>query len=222
MERVTADEIERYLADNYLTLDALAEAAGTTPERLRELLVAQCVPPHSHEVRGVMVYTSTFGDTTATLPVRRYYHPSLAAWAKKALDLARRHSLADVARRMRKDFEQAFADALDGREPPWPGGIDHAWGYIMDGTWGLCLKEISARNLLQKEFARQEIAGFAGAEDRLSPEARTRLASAIARYEEVAAGFGPHEIAASSRRLEVEAAIEKFRLAAPAPLRCAS
>lgn len=226
MGHVNADEVQRYLDQNFLTLEALAERAGITPERLLELIDAQCVPPHSHEVRGVMVFASTFGEYPAPVAVRRYYHPSLVGWAKKASDHARRHSLADVARRMRKDFEQAFEAALDGREPPWPRGVDYAWAYLMDGTWGLCLKEISAPNMLQKEFARKTIAGLVSPDPRhaLSEDARAALLEAIGRYEEVAASFGPHELPDSSREREVNAAIEKYDLAAPAarPLRKAS
>ncbi len=227
MGRVNAEEVQRYLDRNFLTLEQLAERAGITAERAQELIDAQCVPPHSHEVRGMMVFASTFGEYPIPVPARRYYHPSLAGWARKASDLARRHSLADVARRMRKDFEQAFEAALDGREPPWPRGVDYAWANLMDGTWGLCLKEISAPNMLQKEFARQTIAGLVNPDPRhsLSEEARAALLEAIGLYDEVAGSFGPHERPDSSREREVNAAIEKYRLdeaAAPRPLRKAS
>ena len=88
----------------------------------------------------------------------------------------------------------------------------------MDGTWGLCLKDITAENLLRKEFARQVIARHAGA-SQLTPEARGELLDAVADYQAVAACFGPHEVGASSRRLEVEAVIARFGLDDPEPLR---
>ena len=215
MGRVESADVQRYLDAKYLTLEALAARAGVTPERILELIDAQCVPPHSHEVRGVAIYASTFGEYAAPVPPVRYYHPSLAAWVRKARALARRHSLADVARRMRKDFEQAFEEALDGRAPPWPRGVDHAWAYLMDGTWGLCLKEITVASMLQKEFARQTIAHLVSPDPDhvLSPAARTALIEAIEAYDQVAADFGPHERDDSSRALEVGAAIEKYGLA---------
>lgn len=229
MSRFEPAEVERYLDANYLTLEEISTRAGVAPERIVELIRAQCVPPHSHEVRGVAVFASTFGEYTAPVPPVRYYHPSLVAWVKKASALARRHSLADTARRMRKDFEQAFEDALDGRAPPWPRGVDHAWAYLMDGTWGLCLKKISVAAMLQKEFARQTIARLVSPDpDHVpSPAARAALIEAIEAYDEVAADFGPHERPDSSRVREVGAAIEKYGLAealatAPRPLRKAS
>jgi hypothetical protein len=229
MDRVKQEDVQRYLDANFLRLDELAARAGVTPERVLELAAAQCVPPHSHEVRGVTVYASTFGEYTAAVPPERYYHPSLVDWVRKASALARRHSLADVARRMRKDFEETFEAALDGRSPPWPRGVDYAWAYIMDGTWGLCLKEISVANLLQKEFARQTIARLVSPDPghELTSAARAALIEAIRAYDAVAADFGPHEFADSSRSREVGAAIEKYGLAEelaapPRPLRAAS
>ena len=217
MSGIDIDEVQRYLDHNYLTLDQLAEHSGIAPERILDLADAQCVPPHSHEVRGVAVFASTFGEYTAPVPARRYYHPSLVAWVKRAGALALEHPLAEVARQVREDFGQAFEDALGGRAPPWPGGVDYAWAYLMDGTWGLCLKEISAPNLLQKEFARRKIAELVSPDPqhRLSEAARAALTEAIEQYDEVAADFAPHERGDSSRCREVGAAIEKYGLAEP-------
>ena len=227
MDQVKREDVQRYLEANYLRLEALAARAGVTPDRVVELVAAQCVPPHSHEVRGVVVFASTFGEYTAALPPERYYHPSLVDWVRKASALARSHTLADVARRMRKDFEQAFEAALDGRPAPWPRGVDHAWAYLMDGTWGLCLKEISVASLLQKEFARQTIRRLVSPDPRheLSAAGRAALVEAIDAYDAVAADFAPHELGASSRCREVCAAIEKYGLAEELgrqPLRAAS
>jgi len=196
-------------------LAQLAERSAVAPERVLALVDAQCVPPHSYEVRGVAIFASTFGEYPASLPARRYYHPSLVAWVKRAEALARRHPLAEVARRVREDFEAVFEEALAGCEPPWPGGVDHAWSYLMDGTWGLCLEAISAEALLQKEFARQTIARLVSTEPdhALSETARTALVEAVEAYDGVTAAFAPHERAESSRRREIEAAIEKYGLA---------
>ena len=214
MDRIDPAEVQTYLDANYLTLEELAARGGVSPERVCELVDAQCVPPHSHEVRGVTVFASTFGEYTAPSAPCRYYHPSVADWVRKAAALARTHSLAETARRLREAFEWDYTEALGGREPPWPSGVDHAWGYLMDGTWGLCLKEITAANLLAKEFARTKIASLVKPDPGhvLSPGARRELAAAIKQYDRVALDFGPHEFADSSRHREVNAAIDKYGL----------
>ena len=102
----------------------------------------------------------------------------------------------------------------------------------MDGTWGLCLKEISVATLLQKEFARQAIANLVRPDPHhvLNAAERTALISAVEAYDQVASDFAPHERPDSSRVREVGAAIEKYgladalagRAAGSAPLRKAS
>ncbi len=210
MSDLFAEDIQRYIESQYLTLEALAARAELTPERLQQLLEARCVPPHSYEVRGDFVFVSSFGEYKIPVQPRRYYHPSLERWARKAALLAKIHGLAEVARKIRHDFDEELAAALNGRQAPWPGGADYAWDYMMDGTWGLCLEEISAPNLLKKEFARKEIADLMQADPNL--DTREALAAAVTRYNEVAKDFAPHEVAESSRRREIEPAVERYGL----------
>ncbi len=214
MERFDPTQVQAYLDAHYLTLEELAARGGASPARVLELIDALCVPPHSHEVRGVTVFARTFGEYTAAAAPRRYYHPSVADWVRKASALARTHSLAEVARLLREEFEWDYTEALGGRTPPWPRGVDYAWGYLMDGTWGLCLQEITAANLLAKGFARAKIASLVKPDPGhvLSPGARRELTAAIKQYDRVALDFGPHEFADSSRHREVNAAIEKYGL----------
>jgi hypothetical protein len=218
MSDVTAEDAQRYIDANYLTLDNLAERAGVTPQRLLDLVAAHCIPPHSYAVRGAVVFASTFGEFTAPAPLRRYYHPDTVGWIEKAEALAADQSLSQVARLMREDFEQAVERALDGRAAPWARGVDHAWAFWMDGTFGLCLKELTVESLVAKECARADIAAIVRPEPdhRLNAAERAALAAAVARYDAVALPFAPHELEKSSRRLEVGAALEKYDLMRPA------
>lgn len=215
MEIPTVAEIQAYLDNYYLTLETLAERAGVDPVRVCQLIDAQCVPPHSHEVRGVTVFAGSFEDYAVPAPPRRYYHPSLVAWVTRAEALAASHTLGEVARLQREGFAREFAEALGGAAPPWPGGVDYAWSYLMDGTWGTCLKDISVPSLLAKERARQCIAAVANIGPGHEPDAEERaaLTQAVEQYERVTGDFAPHERAKSSRRVEVEAAVHRFALA---------
>lgn len=214
MSNLFAEDIQRYIESQYLTLEALAARAEVTPEHLQQLLEARCVPPHCYEVRGDLVFVSSFGEYKIPVQPRHYFHPSLERWVGKAALLAKVHGLAEVARKIRQDFDEELTAALNGRQAPWPGGADYAWDYMMDGTWGLCLKEISVPNLLGKEFARKEVAGLMqpDPDHRLSLDGREALAAAVTRYNEVAKDFAPHEVAESSRRREIEPAVEKYGL----------
>ncbi len=218
MPVVDAAAVQQYLDQNFLTLAALAERAGLTPERVLEMIEAECAPGHSYEVRGELTVTSSFGDYRLPVPPQRYYHPSIAEWLTRAETLAEDRSLAAVSKLVRADFEAGIAKALQGKVTPGCKSPEHAWQYLLDGTWGLCLKDISVAAMARKELARAAIAEFSdpGPEESLSETARSDLNAAIKQYNSVAADFAPHEVAESSRRLEVEAAARKYGLGAEA------
>lgn len=215
MTDITAQAVQAYIDAHYLDLEALAARAGTGPETIRSLEEAGGIPGASFVTGGEMVCTSTFGEYRLPADERRYYHPSVLGWAEKALALAENHGLPEVARLMRAAFDRDFADALADQAPPWPRGADYAWDYILDGTWGLCLKDITVETLLKKEYARNVLREVISPDPdhRLGADERARLEAAIADYEDVALPFAPHEAPESSRVKEIRPAVAKYGLA---------
>ena len=220
MTEITAQAVQAYIDAHYLELETLAARAGCSAAAVRSLEEAACVPGASFVTGGEMVCTSTFGRYRLPAAPRRYYHPSVLGWVEKALGLAQDRELAEVARRMRAAFDGEFAEALAGQAPPWAGhdlnaGADYAWDYILDGTWGLCLKDITAKNMLKKEFARNTLREIISPDPAhaLNSDDRTRLEAAIADYEDVALPFAPHEAPESSRVKEIGPAIVRYGLA---------
>lgn len=215
MNAVTAQDVQAYLrAENYLTLDELAAQAGTMPERIRELEAARCIPATSYMVGGEMSITSSFGTYHLPVSETRYYHPDIVRWARRALQLLETMDLTEAARTVRADFDAEFHRLLDGAAPPWPRGADYAWDYIVDGTWGLCLKDVDVASLLAKEQARVTIRSIVkpDAGHALTGEERQKLQEALAKFETVALPFAPHEVGDSCRHSELEPAIRKYGL----------
>ena len=215
MSIVTAEAAQAYLDRYYITLEALVERTGVTAARIDELAEAGCIPPHTYELRGDVVFASAFGEYRLPSEPRRYHHPGEVEWVKKANALADDHALVEVARLMREDFDREVADALDGRAVRWSAGGDHPWDFLMGGSWGLCLKELSASHLAEKEVARATIARIAipDPDHEIGEDERADLEAAVEQYGRVALPFAPHEVGESSRHLEVGPAIEKYGLA---------
>jgi hypothetical protein len=117
----TAAEIASYIEENDVSLESVASMAGTSPKRMSELQVAQCIPVHTYEVRCTHTFSSSFGDHAVGDDPQRYYHPSVLSGLKTALERADKLPLSEVAQRFRSDFEVAFDAALAGRTAPWPG-----------------------------------------------------------------------------------------------------
>ena len=164
-------------------------------------------PPHSYELSGELTAVSAFGSYQLPMDVRRLYHPCVVSWIKRAETLARGRDLGVVAAIVREDFDQSLEKALQGREWPWPDGPIHAWRCFIDGSWTLCLKDITAENILGKECCRATI--------RDSPDRDAdieQLEKAVRDYASATLPFSPHEVAESSRFREVEPAIKKYGL----------
>lgn len=213
MNTTTAQEVQDYVkTHNYMTLEQLAERAGTTPYEIRALEEAQCIPATSYLLGGEMTFTSSFGTYALPVAPQRYYHPSILEWVRKAMELAQSRSLSEVAQIVRANFDKEFSEALNGSEPPWPRGADYAWDFITDGTWGLCLKEVTAANILTKESARAVIRRIVRSEPdhTLTDEERAELETALRSFETVALPFAPHEVADSCRHNEIRPAVEKY------------
>lgn len=214
----TAQDVQAYLeAENYLTLEELASRAATSEEQVRALELARCIPATSYCVGGEMTYTSSFGTYRLPVAETRYYHSDILRWVLRALDLLKTMDIEDVAKVVRAEFDDQFHAALQGAEPPWPGGADYAWNYILDGTWGLCLKDVDVASLLTKEQARVTIRNLVRpeADHVLSAEDRLELEAALVRFETVALPFAPHEVGESCRHKELGPAIQKYGLSVP-------
>lgn len=226
MTQADAREVAAYLDLYYLTEAQLADGANIASEDLREMVRWRCVPPHTHQLTRGTVLSGCFGTYTANEEPVRYYHPSVLDWIAKARLFSRTMPLWQVAERQRQDFFRDFVQALDGRDPPWDGmdaeqGAAYAWAFVMDGTWGACLKVIDIPSMLAKESARATFRDIAAlpADRPLSAEDRARLAQAVAGYDRAAQAFAPHERPESSRVNEFEPAkarldAEQDRLAA--------
>ena len=207
-----AGQSQAYIEKHFLTRAEISKQSGITEQRIIELANAQCIPPHSYEVRRETAYVSAFGEYKFTEEPEFYYHPDIVHWIEKAVALAKDHPLREVSRKIRENLEHEITSLLDGRPVPWPDGMGHAWEFVMDGSFSLCLKELTPAHLVKKEVSRQRFAELVEkADGRGKTEVlRNELEDAIADYEDVTLPFSPHELPESSRRLELEPAMAKF------------
>lgn len=196
---VTADEVLAYVADNYVSIEHLAAQTQVSANRIAELIAAECVPPHAYDITGEIVISSAFGSFRQPMAPRRVYPPSLAAWIRRAEPLAREIGLKDAADQIRTEFLAPIAEALPDR---WPGGPQVAWALLRDGSWGLCLKDISPETAITKERARITVAAHRAS----GPNDPAPLQVEIANYDAVALPFAPHERPESSRAREIDPA----------------
>lgn len=219
-ETYSATDIINYLNAHYLTFKQLAEFAEMPPEQIQALIANDCIPIHSHKVtRQTVFHTEIFGDTNIPEQEILYYHPSLVEWAITANQYSKIMPLSEVAKKMKSDFIKELSQALvevDGAKEVFAYCFDEMgrlldpgieklmaeqWPYIMNGTYGVCLKVISAHNVVVKAVTVAVLEKWIDAATnklKVAPDIN-QIGAAVVLYDKVAAHFAPHEISKSTR-----------------------
>lgn len=206
-------QIINYITNNYITLADLAKKTALDEEKIQALIIAGCIPTYSHKITEVIIFqTDVFGNDAVINNEKFYYHPSLIQWIKKAEDYSK-ENLSFAARKMRENFSAEFRLALAQQEKAhlaFPSCFDEEnklieselekiiaekWHYVMNGTYGVCLKEITATNIVIKAIA------VALLEQLLVEPELNELIKATNLYDEVSAEFAPNHVDKSSRGL---------------------
>jgi hypothetical protein len=209
----TIDETLAYLETSYMTLPELASETGVAAERIETLIEAGCLPPHAHEaVMRLDVTTNIIGKIEVAEKRLQFYHPSMVALTRSADALARERGLdgAAAAIRARFDDDVAVAAGLAAGSPAHRDLADRAWAAWRDGTFGVCLKEIAAANMIRKVSATERMKTLIAkaADGFLDDDDVKKLDAALASYAGVTGPFGPHEIDGSTRRQVYEPALK--------------
>ena len=84
MEIASAEKSQAYIETHYVTRSELSKQVGIPEQRILELVEAQCIPPHSYELRGSQTFISAFGEYSLPTETRFYYHPDLVHWIERA------------------------------------------------------------------------------------------------------------------------------------------
>ena len=211
------EAITSYIENNYLTIEQLANQSNLSLDQLEALINNACIPKHSHTItRQIIFHTDVFGDSIFTEQNIFYYHSSLIKWAMRANQYLDAANFIDVASKIKADFTHELYQSLmeiDGAKKIFnycfdddgnllANGVEKImtehWSYIMDGTYGVCLKEINAKNVILKNIAvslLEEWVKNTTHKDYLYEEVQ----KAAELYDSVAAHFAPHEIIKSTR-----------------------
>lgn len=215
----SASEIIDYLEKNYLSIEQLANQANVSIEQVQAFISNACVPKYSHKSTHQIAFRAEiFGDTITTEQEKFYYHPSLVKWAVTTNQYLKTLSISETANKIKSDFTQELCQALievegakqvfnycfDDHGNLLDAGVNKVltaeWPYLMDGTYGVCLKDISAKNIIIKAvsiFALEKWINDSEAKNRKDQYPQALRAAEL--YDSVAAYFGPHEIIKSTR-----------------------
>lgn len=212
------ESITSYIENNYLTVEQLADQSNLTVDQLEILINGGCVPRHSHTITKQITFrTDIFGDSVFTEQSKFYYHPSFIKWAIKASQYVDTNDIVDVASKMKSDFTRELYQALmeiedaknifyfcfDENGNVLAHGVEKImtehWQYVMDGTYGVCLKEVTAKNMILKNIAVSILEEWVKNSDYDQAHLYARAQKAAELYDSIAAHFAPHEMIKSTR-----------------------
>lgn len=163
------DQGNRLYVDRWFwTLDALADAVGVVPERVRQLIAAGCAPGPIYAL-GRAGWWSALGADGAAPDGEHWYSPG-AAWGLRRAELMTRGGgdPTVAAAALRDRFAAAFVEALghqryarmafatcfSGEAVDRDAAIAVAhdeWSAWLQGGYGVCLRVFTAETCVAKE-----------------------------------------------------------------------
>jgi hypothetical protein len=162
------DDARRYVERWFWALDDLAEAVGVTPQRIEQLIAAECTPGPIY-AKGPDGWWSALGADGAMPAGEQWFSPG-AAWGLRQAELATRSgsSPAEAAAMLRDSFADRFAMALghqryahlafascfsdDAIDPDAARtAARDEWASWIQGGYGVCLRVFTAETCVAKE-----------------------------------------------------------------------
>jgi len=205
-----------YILAHFVSLPQLAALSGETADSINRYIVARCLPGPAYRLDGQVYLSSIFGDHGERWDAVFFPRSHVAKLQSVArLEAPLEEICADLEANFKADYrallvelqarDHGMADLF--RSDGSVGGdavealLDSEWNHYMDGTYGLCTRSASVREIATKEITIARIKQLAARlEQSPSEAARAELAQAVDLLDSVSAPFAPHEVSRSSRQ----------------------
>lgn len=205
-----------YILTNFVSLPQLAALSGQTEDTINEFIAARCLPGPAYRLEGQVALSSVFGDHSEAW--KASFFPR--SHVEKVRSIARQEApLEAVASSLEAAFKAEYGALLielQAREYGMAdvfktdgtvGGraaeslLNSEWNHYLDGTYGLCTRSASVREIAMKEIMIARIKHLsAQLEQKPVDTLRADLAQAVDMLDSVSAPFAPHEVSRSSRQ----------------------
>ncbi|QIL20572.1 DUF6058 family natural product biosynthesis protein [Thermomonas sp. HDW16] len=217
---------QAYLDAHFLRLHAMAETAGISPARLRELVGAGMVPAPSYVATDSKLISAAFGALPCSgLIAGDYMHRDMHSWIALALDAVAEHGESEAKAALQQAFSTDMRTALvdlhresisapdcfhaDGT--PDDAALDTCigshWDAHLEGIFGICVRRPGdIATIANKETAQAMLGKLtdSGTRQQYSASEALVLHGLITRYAEACAPFSPVEYPRTSRKRYVE------------------
>lgn len=215
-----------YILANFISMPQLAELSGQTQDTIGEFIAARCLPGPAYRLEGQVALSSVFGDHKEVWAASFFPRSHV----EKVRSIARQEApLEAVASSIEAAFKAEYRMLLVELQAGdfgmadlfHPDGtladrqteelLDKEWNHYLDGTYGLCTRSASVREIATKEIMIARIKYLSEQLEQNPTDAlRDELAQAVDVLDSVSAPFAPHEISRSSRQSYITDVKQQF------------
>lgn len=218
-----------YIHENFLTLEELSKQHFLSIELLQHYIDAGCLPKPSYKVTNSVTIDSVLGHCEEESDMIGYFPKSYQSKFELIHSLASKMSIQEVKKFLYERFINIYAETLHECEAHLWGlasyissdgilcsegkkFIDEEWHHYIAGTYGLCTKSATTKDIAIKEASVAKITHLLSLNETaaLSNEQCENLKSAVDALDKVSALFAPHELASSSRQKYINDVRSKF------------
>lgn len=218
-----------YILANFISLPQLAVLSGQSEDAIGEFIAARCLPGAAYRLEGQVALSSIFGDhkeVWAASFFPRSHVDKVRSIARQEAPLEAVRSSLEAA--FKAEYRALLVELQAGTfgmaglfnpdgslsDRPTEGLLDREWNHYLDGTYGLCTRSASVREIATKEIMIARIKYLSTQLEQNPTDAlRTDLAQAVDLLDSVSAPFAPHEVSRSSRQSYITDVKHQFLVA---------
>lgn len=208
----------KYLAENFLTLDEVAERSSISTERIEAYIKEQLIPEPSYKVHKHFEITSPLNDShkieDEVLYFPKSYVDLLKDCEKRSAEEIKKVFIGKMRQHLKnhKTNELAYENAISD-ENKLEHALENEWTYFQKGIYGICTLKASPQEIIEKEVAVKKLLEFLDtfSEDEWKGK-ESELTQLIDEYDEVSNLFAPYQRESSSRGKYVDKPLQRLEL----------
>jgi len=209
----------KYLNENFLSLDELAEESGIQKETIKSYIKEKLIPNASYELRQTSRISSPLGDNHIVEDTILYFPKSYVDLVKRIrnndpeemkqvfIEKMKRHLLDHQEKEFAYKNAVSIPDSLDEE-------LEKEWNHYLNGIYGICTLNATPEEIIEKEVAVKKLISFLETcENRGEIKSKeSELRQIISEYDQVSSLFAPYQRESSSRGKYVDKPLQKLGL----------
>lgn len=212
-----------YINENFIELNDLVDALDLSKVEIESLIQNKLIPDCSYEVNMDVRISSPLGDTFSIIEVKKYFPKNIYLLIKRIKEdnLNYDQLKADFKRKFKERLCQshhkanAFNNLFDDNDNLIVQKFDQIfeieWTYYCQGVYGICTKNATADNIIDKEIIIERIILFLKemGDRKLSDKEKAAFLQLNEEFNNITSLFAPYQRTKSTRGKYIDDILSK-------------